>query len=222
MKKKPIIPIIILVLVIISGIAIWLFWPIIKVRITGDDPYYVKKPIIYLYPEKEQEVTITLNHPENLTTSYPKYNNSWKVMAKPDGTIIDQNGREYYALYWESKQGKQNKIKEDGFIVKGKDTTKFLEEKLFILGLNSKEANEFIVYWLPKLEKNKYNYIRFQTIEEINSNMKLSIEPKPDTLIRVVMEYKPLDKKIKVKEQKLNTIQRHGFTVVEWGGTNIN
>ena len=78
------------------------------------------------------------------------------------------------------------------------------------------------MYWLPKLEKNKYNYIRFQTMEEINNNMRLDINPKPDTLIRVRMEYKPLDKRINVKEQKLTKVEREGYTIVEWGGTNIN
>ena len=195
----------------------WAIWPDIQCSINSE-----WKPIIYLYPEKEQEVTIKVNHPENFTVTYPKYAKEWKVIAKPDGTLIDQSGRNYYSLYWESEQNKKNPIKEDGFVIKGEDTTKFLEEKLMILGLNEKEAQEFIIYWLPILEKNKYNYIRFQTMDEINSNMKLSINPKPDTLIRIRMEYKPLTKKIKVKEQKLKETQRHGFTVVEWGGTNIN
>ena len=48
------------------------------------------------------------------------------------------------------------------------DVIKFLEEKLGILGLTEREAEEFIVYWLPLMEKNKYNYIRFETLEEIN------------------------------------------------------
>ena len=96
-----------------------------------------------------------------------------------------------------------------------------MEEKLEILGLNYKERNEFIMYWLPKLEDNKYNYIRFQTMEEINSDMELEINPEPDTLIRVRMEYKPLKKKIKVKEQELEKVGRDGYIVVEWGGTEI-
>ena len=65
-----------------------------------------------------------------------------------------------------------------------------MEEKLAVLGLNYKESEEFIVYWLPKLEKNKYNYIRFQTMDEINRTMELDIDPKPDTLIRVMMKFK--------------------------------
>ena len=57
------------------------------------------------------------------------------------------------------------KVEKEGFIVKGEDTAKFLEEKLEILGLNEREAEEFIIYWLPKLEANKYNYIRFASVE---------------------------------------------------------
>lgn len=51
--------------------------------------------------------------------------------------------------------------------------------------------------------------------------MPLEIEPKPDTLIRVLMEFKGLDKYKTVKEQKLITPERKGFVVVEWGGTEI-
>ena len=188
------------------------------------DPYaYLRddKPIIYLYPEKETELTVKLGYPEKITCSYPKYENGWNVIAKPDGTIIDKNtGRELYSLYWEGKDT-ANKNMNEGFVVKGKDSAKFLEEKLEILGLNEREAEEFIVYWLPKLEANKYNYIRFATEEEINEYMPLEFSVKPDTLIRVLMQFKGLDEKIKVQEQKLETPTRQGFVAVEWGGTEI-
>lgn len=36
------------------------------------------------------------------------------------------------------------------------------------------------------------------------------------------MDYKPLNEKITVNEQPLEKISRHGFTVVEWGGQEIN
>ncbi|MBQ1551020.1 MAG: hypothetical protein IIZ67_02865 [Bacilli bacterium] len=183
---------------------------------------YSHKPIIYIYPKEDIDVKIKLSHPENLTTTYPKYENEWNVIARKDGTLIDKNNKKYYALYWESKENKSNPMKEDGFVVQKENLIDFLEEKLEILGLNYKESNEFIMYWLPILEKSEYNYIRFQTMEEINKSMDLSIDPKPDTLIRVRMEYKPLEKEIKVKEQKLNSVERKGYTVVEWGGTNIN
>ena len=97
----------------------------------------------------------------------------------------------------------------------------FLEEKLAILGLNEREANEFIVYWLPQLEANDYTFIRFATLEEINSRMPLNISPAPDTIIRVLMEFKSVNEKFDYKEQVLSTPERHGFTVVEWGGTHL-
>ena len=186
-----------------------------------EDPYVSYKPIIYIYPGEEKDVKVTLSHPEKLTVTYPKYANSWQVHVTPDGDLTDKNGKKYYALYWEGET-ENTGVKEDGFVVEGKDTIKFLEEKLSILGLNYKESDEFIMYWLPKLESNKYNYIRFKTMDEINKSMGLEIEPKPDTLIRVLMEYKPLDEKINVKEQQLTKVERKGYTVVEWGGTNVD
>ena len=179
------------------------------------------KPILYIYPEKEIEVTIKLGHPELLTVSYPKYEKEWKVTAAPDGTLKDsKTNREYYGLYYESSNHMIS-IQKDGFVVKKEEIIPFLEEKLQLLGLNERESNEFIIYWLPILEKSSYNYIRFETKEEINQYMPLEINPKPDTIIRVVMDYKPLEKEIKVKEQELTKVERKGYTVVEWGGSEI-
>lgn len=183
------------------------------------DPNVSYKPMIYLYPEEKAEVEVILKNKKLLTTTYPKYKDGWKVIANPDGTLVDEiSGREYYGLYWEGKNyTKINMTK--GFVVKGEDSIKFLEEKLNELGLTDKESEEFIVYWLPKLEKNKYNYIYFAQTEEVNKYMPLEVNPKPDTVIRILMYYKPLDKKINVKEQKIKQTQRHGFMLVEWGGT---
>ena len=194
----------------------WVMWPKIKASVNNQ----WDKPIIYIYPEEDMDVEVTVSNPEKFTVTYPKYENGWKVKALTDGTLIDSNNKKYYALYWEGN-GDKDSINKDGFVVKGEDSASFLEEKLEILGLNYKERNEFIMYWLPKLESNKYNYIRFKTREEIDNNMKLNINPEPDTLIRVMMEYKGLDKKIKVKEEKLTKVERKGYTVVEWGGTEI-
>lgn len=180
------------------------------------------KPIIYLYPTEETQVNVQLGNKEQITCSYPKYTIGWNVIAQPNGDLKDiDTNKNLYSLYYESDNVVEFKVEKDGFVVKGEDSAEFLEEKLKILGLTDREAEEFIIYWLPKLEANKYNYIRFATREEIDANMPLTIKPEPDTTIRVLMEYKGLENSIKVEEQSLETPGRKGFVAVEWGGTEI-
>jgi hypothetical protein len=180
------------------------------------------KPIIYLYPTEDTELSVELGNQENITCSYPQYTNGWNVLAKTNGDLVDlDSGRHLYSLYYESEAITEFEVEKYGFIVKGTEVADFLEEKLAILGLTERESEEFIVYWLPKLQENEYNYIRFATMEEINSNMPLYFSVEPDTLIRVLMTYKGLDNPIDVQEQKLETPERTGFVAVEWGGTEI-
>lgn len=179
------------------------------------------KPVIYLYPTTNTKVNVKLGKEENLTVTYPKYINGWNVYANVDGNLTDENGRNYYALYWEGNTYNIDNSIREGFVVKGEDSATFLEEKLEKLGLNERESNEFIMYWLPKLQNNKYNYIRFASFDEIEESMPLEVTPTPDNIIRVLMLYKELDEKIEVKEQVINTPNRDGFTVVEWGGSII-
>jgi len=221
-KKKLWIIISIIMIIVIIGIIIYdKVSEDIYIEPSGRDPgrMVAYKPIIYLYPKDEIEISIKLGKEENITCSYPKYKDEWNVIASSDGTLLDtKTGRKLYALYWEGIYSEQSNYK-DGFVVKGSEIIDFLEEKLAILGLNEREAEEFIIYWLPKLQKNEYNYIRFATMEEINKNMPLEFSVKPDTLIRVLMQYKSLDKYVEIQEQELETPERNGFVVVEWGGS---
>ncbi len=188
----------------------------------ANTPITEAKPIIYLYPLEETEVTVELKDKNLITTSYPKYSSGWRVIAKENGKLIDiDTNRNLYSLYYEAKSKIDFKVEKEGFVVKGEDSAKFLEEKLKILGLNDYEAEEFIVYWLPKLEESNYNYIRFASLEEINENMPIEITPKPDIFIRVLMLYKGLNEPISVIEQKLTTVDRSGFVASEWGGVKI-
>ena len=187
------------------------------------NPSISEKPIIYLYPKEDTQVSVKLGNEDRITCSYPTYtSDGWNVLAKPTGDLIDLNsGRNLYSLYYECDNSAQYTMKNDGFVVESEKLVEFLEEKLSILGLTEREAEEFIVYWLPRLQANKYNYIRFATMDEINQNMPLEFSTNPDTLIRVLMTYKPLEHPIDVEEQQLSTPERIGFVAVEWGGAQI-
>lgn len=181
------------------------------------------KPIIYLYPEKETDVTVRLGAPEKLTASYPKYIDGWNVTAYPNGDLVDRSsGNRLYSLYWEGERDVSKLDLTTGFVVNSEDVASFLEEKLDILGLNYREKEEFIIYWLPKLETNKYNYVYFATAEEIAEDMPLEFSVQPDTLIRISMVFEGLDEYMDIEEQILTPApERSGFTVVEWGGTEL-
>lgn len=99
----------------------------------------------------------------------------------------------------------------------GEDTAAFLENALTQLGLNREEANEFIIYWLPQMQDNAYNLISFQQ-DVYTDSAKLTVDPAPDTLLRVFMAWQPSEKFVDLPAQELSAPERTGFTVVEWGG----
>lgn len=176
------------------------------------------KPVIYLYPEETTNVQVKLSYDGELTCTWPVYEDGWRVTASPEGLLTDaESGREYSYLFWEGT----DEIAYDmssGFVVKGEDTASFLQEKLDFLGLEPKEYNEFIVYWLPQMQENPYNLITFQT-DCYTEHARLEIMPAPDSILRVFMVWKPLEEPMALKEQELTGFERRGFTVVEWGGT---
>ena len=183
------------------------------------EPDVAYKPVIYLYPEEKTEVSVKLSLSGDFICTYPSYDDGWYVTAYPDGTLVDERGMEYNYLYWEGETDCLSAISE-GFTVRGEDTAEFLEGALAKLGLTRKEANEFIVYWLPLMEKNPYNIISFST-KEYTESARLDITPAPDTIIRVFMTYKPSEEYVEIPPQLLSSPERTGFTVVEWGGTRL-
>lgn len=186
------------------------------------------KPIIYIYTDepKDVRVNVTLNagvftcvYPDNKDTDCSV---TWNVTAYPDGTLINKvDGMSLYSLYWEGINYNKADFS-SGFCVRGKDTAEFLNSTLRELGLNDKETEEFIIYWLPRMHGNAYNIISFDT-ENYVKNTSLTINPAPDNLIRVFMTFKPSDEYVEIPQQVLDkTPSRDGYTVVEWGGTELS
>lgn len=178
------------------------------------------KPVIYLYPETPTEISVTLTLDGRLTCTYPDYEEGWdNFTAHPDGTLIFPDGKEYYCLYWEGMQAADWDFSQ-GFCVKGEDTAAFLEWALAEQGLTAREANEFIIYWLPLMQENPYNVIAFQT-DAYTDGAVLEITPAPDSTIRIMMVYYPSDEAVEIAPQTFETPARDGFTVVEWGGSPV-
>ena len=197
----------------------WYYIP--KTGETGKIATYIggyAKPVLYLYPTKDNtKVTVSFEKENLLTTTYPKYKKAWEITANKNGDLHDKDGKYYYGLYWEESGSTKVDFKE-GFYVTKENAIKFLEDKLSVIGLNDKERNEFIMYWLPILEKNGKNLVYFELTESREKYNKLNINPKPDSLLRIAIHVKKVNKKTNIKNQKLTTFERKGFTAVEWGG----
>lgn len=178
------------------------------------------KPVIYLYPKVETQVEVSFVDKMSLTASEPKYGNGWRVLARPNGELTDlKTNLNYPNLYWEGATINPLPQKNEGFIVKKEEVKTFLEDSLKTLGLNTQEKQDFINFWLPKMQEKPFYKISFYTTEEINAAIPLNINPEPDTIFRVLMKYQGLDKSVSIQPQVLSKpFNRNGFTVVEWGG----
>lgn len=189
-----------------------------------EGPITIRKPVIYLYPTQETEVDLQVNFDGKFTFTYPAYNRGWSVTAKPNGNLINKADKtEHNYLFWEGERYPNidiNNLKE-GYVVEGKDVTEFLQSILPQLGLLPKEYNDFIVYWVPMMIENKWNLIHFAIGEEYDSISTNSVDPEPDTHIRVFMYFKALDNKKEIAPQNIIAPKREGFTLVEWGGAEL-
>ncbi|MDD3364441.1 MAG: hypothetical protein PHZ03_05625 [Syntrophomonas sp.] len=71
------------------------------------------------------------------------------------------------------------------------------------------------------MKNNQFNLVSFATTE-YEELAPMQITPKPDSILRVFMVFKPLNSYMEVQPQELNSFERKGFAVVEWGGTMLH
>ncbi|TND08379.1 MAG: hypothetical protein FD123_2175 [Bacteroidetes bacterium] len=183
------------------------------------------KPVIYVYPPQSTEINITLDVKGKLDFTYPKYENGWKFTADPDGTI-HLGGREYDYLFWDGRTEIETaKVNwNEGFIVGKEKLVAFFEEKLGSMGLNPREIQDYITYWCPRMNANESNYIHFMFNETYNDYASLNVSPKPDNQFRVFMIWSKAEgtEQPRLQSQEIPTFNRTGFTLVEWGGAEMN
>ena len=191
-----------------------------------------EKPVLYLYPQEERLLTVTLDLEGSLDTVYPAPDDqratdrgtqaSWTVTASPDGTLTDASGRTYPSLFWDGPVRQESP--QQGFVVAREDAVPFLEEKLALLGLNDRESADFITYWAPRIRAYEYTFISFDASAytqraSYSFTDEAGASVTPDTFIRVFMTVREADANTVVQPQTFAPPPtRTGFTAVEWGG----
>ncbi|MES2678625.1 MAG: hypothetical protein V4635_02015 [Bacteroidota bacterium] len=183
------------------------------------------KPAIYIYPDKSTKTTLSLGLKGHMTFSYPKYENGWEFIANVDGTLEYKN-KKYSYLFWEGSRNFSD-IPVDfssGFIVDSDTIIDFLENSLATSGLNQRETQDFITFWAPKMQTNKLNYVHFMFTKQYDYFATIYINPPPKNLIRVFVLWTSFDtnNKTKIRPQTFPKYSREGYTVIEWGGSELD
>ena len=144
--------------------------------------------------------------------------NYWIIKANKNGNIIYKNRNIQY-LFWECLFNKPFNI-DEGFVIEGKDCSDFFEEKFDYLGISNNITADFITYWCPKMIHSNYVLIKFQG-DEYDQIAPLTIDPKPNHLVRVFVTFRLLEEKITIPIQNIDKFSikdKKGFLVFEWGG----
>ncbi len=183
------------------------------------------KPVIYLYPSVNTNISLELNYNGKISFSYPALiKNQWTVNASPDGTL-EANGKQYSYLFWDGKMN-NNVLKPDvkqGSVVESTKLIEFFETSLSQIGLNSKEAADFITYWVPRMMRNEKNFVQFMLTDAYDDIATLNVMPKPDQQLRIYMIWSNIEDQnaITPTTQSFPEFKRQGFTLVEWGGSEV-
>ncbi len=172
------------------------------------------KPNIYLYPEEKMDISLSLEFPQGgfVTKSIPEYGDGWNVTVEPDGTI---NG-EYGYLFYEAQHPDFYQYK-TGWTVKKDNLEKFFRENLARYGFKGKEVEDFIEWWIPRLNESCYD-IYPQTADEIDKLIKINISKTPDSVQRLFYVIKKDDTcRDFLAKPEIKSFERKGFSLLEWG-----
>ncbi len=187
-------------------------------------PQNMSEPILYLYSDSSIDVDISLHKSVEITAAIPAFEtdssgSTWRVKTLQDGMIEERSsGRKHRRLFWEGESINFPPIQE-GFVCSPETIRPTLDSLLTVQGLIKAERDDFITAWLPEMSEKPYVAFTFYDERVIECHAPLVVTPKPETIIRVMMGYKPIDSHITLEPQQIPTTkQRTGFTVVEWGG----
>lgn len=173
------------------------------------------KPVIYLYPKTETTVSVKVG--ADITKSDPVYNLGWTALAKPNGKLT-VDGKSYDSLFWEGTGFGTYPAITSGTVVTRANVSATISSQLSTMGLNAKEIADFKDFWMSRMPATPYVRLSWLTTEQMNTLAPLKVSPKPDTMIRVFLDFEGLQTKATIAQQTLPHYQRNGFTLVEWGG----
>lgn len=176
----------------------------------------VYKPNIYIYPDQELQIEVSLSFPQGgqVIASIPTYNEGWNVSVSPNGKIDDK----YDFLFYESEQPNVWQTSQ-GWCIPKTNLESFFTQNMTEYGFEDNEIDDFIEYWIPRWENENYYAIYPQNKEIIESVIALHLSETPDNILRRFYLVKEVDINISnnLTIPEIETFNRNGFVVAEWG-----
>lgn len=202
----------------------------LKLRFYIEEKYStVRKPVIYMYSDKEVELGLSLNTEVELSFTYPAYNEGWKVSLSPEKGLSVES-KEYPYLFWEGKDYGNLKYTVTngqivGEVIHTDTVINYLEKQLKAYGLNQSESTDFITFWGPILSKEKYALVQFLVDEDYDQIASIQTSMAINNERRVFLMYQSFSMEPSIEVTKtqpaVKSIERNGVTLIEWGGAEV-
>jgi len=179
----------------------------------------VLKPAIYIYPEEDSQfqVQLILKNGTKITESIPKYNEGWDVFVEKSGRIDSK----YDYLFYEASIKIMPELS-SGWCISRKNLKNKLNNLLLKIGLNQQETNEFLDYWLNRLQDYKYYKIYPVVNNQLDGFVELDITSQPKTIFRIWFFFQGVNDFEELSSTQIQNFIREGTTVIEWGGVLLN
>ena len=185
----------------------------------------VRKPVVYLYPERRTEMTVKVTIAGTFIAQYPKADgDTWRLVADPTGVLFDpRTERRYSYIFWEGLNPNAFEIdRTKAHCIAGDKAEAFLELCADKYALNDRERTDFVSYWLPSLEANRFNLVQVLDDATYEGYARMVVTPTPETTLRLFMIFSALNEPVKVGAPAFEARLRKGSCVVEWGGCNLD
>ncbi len=187
-------------------------------------------PWIHVYPEKTQDMTVSINPIGGIAYVQPAFTGSsdlsWSFTADRSGRLAFQNSITKNALHWEyykyplvQAYKPTMKTSSPGFSIPSEEIKPFVSELARRIGLNNEERDNLLSELNRQSSSIDKPYVKISFVSEefLNTYLPLTVTPKPDSISRIYLEIIPTQSRDSIPSPRLPHIDRSGSVVVETG-----
>jgi hypothetical protein len=161
--------------------------------------------------------------PENTDCELLNYSTKSRLLKIVSGSEYAHEAcvhNQYPYIYWAGNTEGVYPKKKEGFVVRKDQIGLEITKQMYHMGFSEKETSDMLAYWQPYLLHKNAPYYRLSFIQtaEMNRFIPMKVIPQPDSVLRMFLDWEPLEEKVSIEPQNIVPVKREGFVYVEWGG----